>query len=80
MFGMIKAFWQEFTRAYRAEREGGQAAIESRQREADMRREWAEEREAHKIAKEWVRADTPGKQKAAVDDVKKFVLGDDSDK
>jgi hypothetical protein len=34
---IFRAFWEELVAAYRAEKIGGQAAIDSRQREADLR-------------------------------------------
>ena len=46
---IIKAFWQEFIAAFRAERQGGEAAEASRRHEDELRQELKEELEVQSL-------------------------------
>jgi hypothetical protein len=84
---IFRAFWEEFVAAYRAERIGGQAAVNSRQHESELRAELStqlaeikDQREVEGIARRWVKPKNEVERQAAVNEVIQYVLGPDKSK
>ncbi len=72
LMSIFRAFWEELVAAYRAEKIGGQAAIDSRQHEAELRAELTaqladikDQLEVEGIARRWVKPKSEVERQAA---------------
>lgn len=84
---IFRALWEELVAAYRAEKIGGQAAIDSRQHEAELRAELTaqladikNQLEVEGIARRWVKPKSEVQRQTAVNEMIQHVLGPDKSK